>query len=967
VVRRRVGLALLAASVLVVAGASADTVSSTLVGDGIGAYIAPPHWVSSEGRYVVFNGTGGLSLGDTVDHTTTVIPGAPSSYTAGATVSGDGRYVAYLDGQGSAELWDRTSGTSETVSLTDDDQQVDASYYGATVSGDGRYVAFLSCDPDLQPPAGCSSGDEAIYLRDRSNGTTELISQPPQGDSATGSPCAPSLSEDGGVAVWEGYLLTGPDADNSGVVVWTRATNTLRVIEASGLLGDPQRCNSSDLGPMVSGNGRFVVWSRNNDSGFQTVRVGDLQTDTIEEIVAGTNGIGGTYLEGASVSDDGRYVSFSNDNADVYRYDRQTQTAVQVNYDQDGNRVDADGVTGMSGDGSKVAFSAGGKVYVASLTTTPDGDGDGVPDAQDNCPGTPNPDQADQDNDGVGDACDSDTNADTCTITQDRSIEGVTLVWQTIFNDTDATVQMYWLTYDGNRQLYYTLGPHDSWTHQTYLTHPWVAVDANTRECVGYTLPEDGDYHITSTAEQPADTDGDGLFDTWETDGIDVNGDGTIDLPLNQPPYNADPNHKDVYLEVDYMSADQPEPGVLSDVTAAFDDAPVDNPDGTSGVRLHAMLDEVVPSYDKVCFSDCTSHPDDVRFQALKNGDARPCDGFFGTTAERSSPNCTAALEARRLAFRYAMFANSYSEAPTSSGYAELPGDDLIVTLGGKTAEWIAAADGLDSAQAGTLMHELGHTLDLHHGGGDDTNCKPNYQSVMSYSFQVPNLDPYRSLDYSREQLPTLNETFLDESAGVGASSGNTVFGVDGVPTGADATGAIDWNGDNALDSDVSANVNYILRDDGTPLCPEPPNQTLEGHDDWSSLLYNLRLTPGYANGVDDPPPPLPGQELTAEAALEAAKAIDSDGDGVSNAAESVAAVFAHLRAHSVGVGPGKSLENDAKAAQAKYAAGNTRGACGSLTGYINEVNAQSGKKIPNTVAGSLRAEAELVSTLLAC
>ncbi|MBN1421344.1 MAG: right-handed parallel beta-helix repeat-containing protein [Planctomycetes bacterium] len=37
----------------------------------------------------------------------------------------------------------------------------------------------------------------------------------------------------------------------------------------------------------------------------------------------------------------------------------------------------------------------------------PDGDSDGVPDRLDNCPETPNPDQADADGDGVGDACDN--------------------------------------------------------------------------------------------------------------------------------------------------------------------------------------------------------------------------------------------------------------------------------------------------------------------------------------------------------------------------------------------------------------------------------------------------------------------------------------------------------------------------------------------------------------------------------
>jgi len=41
-----------------------------------------------------------------------------------------------------------------------------------------------------------------------------------------------------------------------------------------------------------------------------------------------------------------------------------------------------------------------------------DADGDGVPEAADNCPGTSNPDQADSDGDGIGDACDADADND---------------------------------------------------------------------------------------------------------------------------------------------------------------------------------------------------------------------------------------------------------------------------------------------------------------------------------------------------------------------------------------------------------------------------------------------------------------------------------------------------------------------------------------------------------------------------
>jgi hypothetical protein len=49
--------------------------------------------------------------------------------------------------------------------------------------------------------------------------------------------------------------------------------------------------------------------------------------------------------------------------------------------------------------------SSAGSAYVFELGCDPDDDGDGVPDASDNCPSTANPAQADCDSNGIGDAC----------------------------------------------------------------------------------------------------------------------------------------------------------------------------------------------------------------------------------------------------------------------------------------------------------------------------------------------------------------------------------------------------------------------------------------------------------------------------------------------------------------------------------------------------------------------------------
>jgi hypothetical protein len=73
-------------------------------------------------------------------------------------------------------------------------------------------------------------------------------------------------------------------------------------------------------------------------------------------------------------------------------------------------------------------------------------------------------------------------------------------------------------------------------------------------------------------------------------------------------------------------------------------------------------------------------------------------------------------------------------------------------------------------------MHELGHNLGLDHGGDEDVNFKPNYISIMNYAFGATGLlsknGRQRKVDYSRSELPSLNERSLIESVGISDPAG---------------------------------------------------------------------------------------------------------------------------------------------------------------------------------------------------
>ncbi|MGI0016183.1 MAG: hypothetical protein ACREBU_22415, partial [Nitrososphaera sp.] len=227
--------------------------------------------------------------------------------------------------------------------------------------------------------------------------------------------------------------------------------------------------------------------------------------------------------------------------------------------------------------------------------------------------------------------------------------------------------------------------------------------DAFTNEVFAFEIPEGTCGFAGGPPVIPAacadgsvtDTDGDALLDCWEIGGIDFDGDGTTDLQLYDVDKSgtidasevADPNHKDIYLEIDWMAQHQPNALAVNDVITSFANAPVANPDGTPGIRLHVQTDEQALAHNNnLAFEPCTGPagagvPD---FDATKLN-------WFGTAAERTDPNNVNILNAKRFTFHYNLWVHSLLGKGTTSGCAELPGNDFVTSLGA-----LAVVDGHD-------------------------------------------------------------------------------------------------------------------------------------------------------------------------------------------------------------------------------------------------------------------------------
>lgn len=257
-------------------------------------------------------------------------------------------------------------------------------------------------------------------------------------------------------------------------------------------------------------------------------------------------------------------------------------------------------------------------------------------------------------------------------------------------------------------------------------------------------IDEDGlvvaEEKAQGTSDTKKDTDGDGIDDYKESilfeDRDDVFCDTTASSLVCAYP---DPLTKDLYVEIDWINDGteiyKPTSTQLELVEEKYDDI---------GIKFHADIGSYGGGNELTVSSYEEATDVEVDFYKYKWG---------YLTLDPANFN-----ENRYKIWRY-MITGYQMEGSTVSGIAEVSGDDVFVSFG-RLQDYPGCSPGycyadFDNAIAGTIVHELGHSLCLSDSSiylgqdsscifsGIDTDASLNYQSAMNYEYQFENTYSY--------------------------------------------------------------------------------------------------------------------------------------------------------------------------------------------------------------------------------
>lgn len=265
------------------------------------------------------------------------------------------------------------------------------------ITPDGRYVLFASTANNLVETADgngvapLNPPSVNVYLRDRHNQTTVLVSVNLAGTGGNGNSFPTALSTNGQFALFESAAsdLAANDTNNANDVFLRDTVNgwtSLVSVSTNGTCA-----NGTSRGSTMSPDGRYVAFvstaanlASNHTNGLADVFVRDMQegTTVLASVGAISNGITSSS-ESPEITPDGRYVAFSSTATNLVRgvttayeiYVRDLQAGVTTWASTNARVISGFGSTGfcynqaVSDNGQFVAFEIGSNAVAYSTST----------------------------------------------------------------------------------------------------------------------------------------------------------------------------------------------------------------------------------------------------------------------------------------------------------------------------------------------------------------------------------------------------------------------------------------------------------------------------------------------------------------------------------------------------------------------------------------------------------------------
>lgn len=313
-----------------------------------------------------------------------------NSHCMRTALSGDGRVVSFSSGastlvQGDTNnevdvfVRDLANGMTSRVSVSSTGgQAVNGESDLSALSHDGRFVVFQSNASNLV--SGDTNAKTDIFVRDRTAGTTILLSAGWAGEAANGDSSQPCISADGRVVAFRSAASNLVLGDANGLVdVFVHdiqsSVTTLVSVDSAGVQGN-DHCHT----PALSADGHFVSFTSGasnlvpgDTNAKWDIFVRDLTMGTIVRASVSSSGVQGNGHSGnPSLSGDGRLVAFDSSAVnlvpglsivqDVYVRDLWTGVTTRASVLSSG----AQGATNSAGG----VISSNGR-YVAFASTAP--------------------------------------------------------------------------------------------------------------------------------------------------------------------------------------------------------------------------------------------------------------------------------------------------------------------------------------------------------------------------------------------------------------------------------------------------------------------------------------------------------------------------------------------------------------------------------------------------------------------